>query len=183
VAIEIEKKYRLNGTQFAAIRDLLGEFQANYAGEDFEENTIYGGASLDERRAILRIRRTDSKTFLTFKERIHNDFGVKHQTEHETEVADAGELSRIIEALGFEPRIVYEKRRRTWKFRSVEVVLDELPFGLFMEIEGSVTGIAEAEMLLEAEDFEAVSESYPALTWNLGKRVGERAEARFAKPQ
>ena len=179
MGVEIEKKYRLTDEQFSAVQEALAEFGAEYVGEDFEENSIYGGGALDERRAILRIRRTAGKTFLTFKERIDNDLAIKHQTEHETAVDDAAELARIVEALGFEVRVVYEKRRKTWKFRSVEVVLDELPFGRFMEIEGTVMTIAEAEMLLGAEEFEAVHESYPALTWNLGQRKGNRVEARF----
>lgn len=179
MAVEIEKKYRLSEEEWNAVGVLLGEYGAEFRGEDFEENTIYGGGQLDADRAILRIRRTDSGAVLTYKCRFRDDLAIKHQTEHETAIDDPEAAAAIVGALGFEPRIVYEKRRRTWTFRSVEVVLDELPFGLFMEIEGSVTGIAEAEMLLEAESYEVVHESYPALTWKLGNRVENLVEARF----
>ncbi len=75
--------------------------------------------------------------------------------------------------------MIYEKRRKTWSFRNVEVVLDELPFGLFMEIEGSIQGITEAEMLLDAEDFKVELETYPRLTMKQGIQNGQIIEAKF----
>jgi len=183
MGVEIEKKYRISPERRDRIEELLNEYGATFEGEDFEENAIYGGGTLEERRAVLRIRRTSGRSFLTFKQRIATDLDVKHQTEHETEIGDADEMAEIVRELGFVTRVVYEKRRRTWKFRSVEVVLDELPFGFFMEIEGTLTTIAEAEMLLEAEDLEAVGASYPSLTWNHGARVGDLVEARFPQKE
>lgn len=179
MAIEIEKKYRLTGEQKQFVLDALEEFQAEYKGEDFEENVIYGGGVLDDGSAVLRVRRTQNKTILTFKKAVQNEFSIKQRVEHETEIADADEIVKIIENLGFAPRLVYEKRRRTWHFRTVEIVLDELPFGEFMEIEGAITAIAEAEMLLDIEDFATEHATYPFLTLKHGKRSGDLVEARF----
>ncbi len=179
MAIEIEKKYRLTEAQKQFVFNSLTEIGADFEGEDYEENTIYGGGILDEKIAVLRVRKTQNKTILTFKQSIQNEFSVKQRTEHETEVANADELEKIIENLGFAPRLVYEKRRKTWRFRTVEIVLDELPFGDFMEIEGSITAIAEAEMFLDIEDYETEHETYPHLTAKLGKRNGNVIEARF----
>ncbi len=179
MAIEIEKKYRLTEEQKQFVINSLKELNANFMSEDFEENIIYGGGILSEKRAILRVRKTQDKTILTYKKRIQNEFNIKQQIEHETEIANAAELEKIIENLGFAPQIVYEKRRKTWKFRAVEIVLDKLPFGDFMEIEGAITAIAEAEMLLDIEHFETEHETYPGLTMRLGKRNGNLVEARF----
>lgn len=179
MAIEIEKKYRLSEQQRLFVLDSLEEIGAEFKREDFEENTIYGGGVLDEKRAVLRVRKTQDKTILTFKQRISNEFDIKQQIEHETEVSNTEEIIKIIENLGFGPRLVYEKRRKTWQFRQVEIVLDVLPFGLFLEIEGSITAIAEAEMFLNIEDFAAEHETYPGLTLEFGKRRGELIEARF----
>jgi hypothetical protein len=60
-------------------------------------------------------------------------------------------------------------------------VLDELPFGLFMEIEGSITDIELAEIMLEAESFTTEHATYPSLTAQLGLQNGDVFEARFAK--
>lgn len=179
MAIETEKKYRLTEEQFKQIAGELKEIGAEYAGEDFEENMIFGGGILSEQKAILRIRKTQDKTILTYKKRIQNEFAVKQQIEHETEVTDFEAIEKIVESLGLVKSLVYEKRRRTWKFKNVEIVLDELPFGSFMEIEGSITEIAEAEMLIGAEDFETEYETYPRLTAQLGKQNGNTIEARF----
>ncbi len=179
MAIETEKKYRLTEDQFKRIEDDLKEIGAEFCGEDFEENSIYFGGGLSEKNAIVRIRKTRDKTVLTYKKRIQNEFAVKQQIEHETEVADAEALEKIVENLGLKKGLVYEKRRKTYKFRETEIVLDELPFGLFMEIEGAFTAIAEAEMFIGAEDFETEHETYPRLTARLGKQNGDAVEARF----
>jgi len=179
MSIEIEKKYRLTAEQVSYLEDELANVAANFVGEEFEENMIYGGGVLDERNAILRIRTTNDRAILTYKQRIENDSDIKHQIEHESEFENVSELREIVENLGFMPRLVYEKRRKTWRLREVEIVLDTLPFGEFMEIEGSITAIKEAEMILDIEGFVAESETYPRLTARLGTKVGNVIESRF----
>jgi len=180
MAIEIEKKYRLTAAQREQVLESLREAGAEFRGEDFEENILYRGGILDETNAVLRVRKIGEKAVLTYKRRIQNESDIKHQTEHETVVENPFELEQIVENLGFERKLIYEKRRKTWQFREVEIVLDELPFGLFMEIEGSITAIKEAEMLLDIEDFVVEHKTYPRLTAELGARNGEIIEARFA---
>jgi adenylate cyclase class 2 len=177
--VEIEKKYRLPLERRASIEDALRELGAQFVRNDFEENTIYGGELLERSASIVRIRRTQDRAILTFKRRIENISDVKQQIEHESEVSDAEAVSKILLELNLEPRLIYEKRRATWKMRSAEILFDELPFGLFMEIEGSLTSIKEAEMLLDIEDLETEHETYPRLTARLGKRSADVIESRF----
>lgn len=179
MSLEIEKKYRIDADQLSHVVAELKDYGAEYLGEDFEENIIYGGNALDEKGAILRIRTTQDRALLTYKQRVQNDLPVKQQVEHESEFADVGSVKEIVRCLGLEPRIIYEKRRRTWKLRDVEIVLDELPFGLYMEIEGAITAIREAEMLLGIEEFEAEHETYPRLTARLGTVRNGIVESRF----
>lgn len=181
MGIEIEKKYRLTSDQAAWVEDELASVAADYIGEEFEENSIYGGGVLDEMRAILRIRRTETRNILTLKRRIEDAFDAKQQIEYESEVSDPESIAEILTELKFVPRIVYEKRRKTWRFRQVEIVLDELPFGLYMEIEGAVTDIKEAEIMLGIEDFEVEPETYPRLARRMGVDTGSVVEARFVK--
>jgi adenylate cyclase class 2 len=180
MAIEIEKKYRLNAEQREQIFINLKEIGAKFVGEDFEENTLYRGGILDEKHAVLRVRKIDDKTILTYKEPVPNSLAFKQQIEYETSVENAEEIEKIIENLGFTKALVYEKRRKIWHFRDVEIVLDELPFGLYMEIEGSVTAIAEAEMFLEIENIETEYETYPRLTQRFGVQKERLIEARFS---
>jgi len=183
MAVEIEKKYRLDSDESGQIRKSLAEAGAEREGEAFEENIIYRGGVLNDIGGVLRIRRTGQKSVLTFKKRVEHVYDAKAQLEHETEVSDADEVAEILTQLGFSPQIIYEKRRETWRFRSVEIVLDELPFGLFMEIEGPITAIREAEMLLDLDDrIEVVEETYPRLTARLGVEKNGVIEARFPQP-
>jgi adenylate cyclase class 2 len=179
--IETEKKYRLHHSSREGILARLKEFGAEDEGSEFEENIIYGGGILDEKNAILRVRKTGSRSTLTYKRRLAGQSGYKEQLEYESEFSDVGALCEILYAIGFKPRLIYEKKRHTWKFRSVEVVLDELPFGDYMEIEGSITGIREAEMLLDAQDLEPELETYPRLTAKMGSIVNGVMESRFEK--
>jgi adenylate cyclase class 2 len=181
MSIEIEKKYRIEAANRESLVAMLNEANAKFLGREFEENTIYSNHRLRESGSIVRIRKTETRSILTFKRRIDNQFDVKQQIEHETEISDAAAAEAIIGELGLKPILVYEKYRDTWKFRSVELVIDELPFGNFMEIEGSITAIKEAEILLGIEDLETEHETYPRLTTLLGVRSGDLVEARFER--
>ena len=178
--IEIEKKYRLTAGEFGPLRRRLEEAGAEGQGAaEFEENIIYTGPNLDPARRVLRLRRVGSRAVFTFKERDPGTAAVKRQREEETEVSDAAALAAILEALGYRPVLVYEKRRTTWRLSGAEVVLDELPFGLFAEIEGEESNILEAEKLVGLDAAEAEHASYPALTLRHGTKKGDVVESRF----
>jgi adenylate cyclase class 2 len=176
---EIEKKYRLSREQRTELLRHLLEIGAVMEGEEFEVNTIYGGGNLDLRRSVLRLRRVGERTVLTYKERFPSSSAIKHQREDETRVEDAGALESILDALGYRPVLVYEKRRLTWRIDDVEAVIDELPFGLFLEIEGEEKSILEVERRLGLEEVEAEMASYPELTARYGRKQDDRVEARF----
>jgi adenylate cyclase, class 2 len=179
--VEIEKKYRLTKKQREAIGRRLRRLGASPGDVEFEENTLYRGGRLDLGECALRLRRVNGRALLTFKQRFPSKSPIKHQREDETEVSDANAVAAILRSLEFRPALVYEKRRVRWHIGKAEIALDELPFGLFMEIEGSEKEIARVEKLLEAESLQAVMETYPALTAQLGIKRGGVIEARFAR--
>lgn len=179
MSIEIEKKYCVNAEQTAAVIVALKEDGAVLVGNVDEVNVIYGGPTLDGSAAIIRIRKTSDGSVLTYKRRIENDHAVKKQIEHESAISDPDEVASILAGLGLVPRLIYEKRRQTWKYGEVEVVIDELPFGLYIEIEGAILAIEEAEMRLGMENFEVENETYPRLTATFGNLAGGVIESRF----
>jgi adenylate cyclase class 2 len=180
MAIEIEKKYRL---QHMEQRELLAQRLraggAVHIRDEFEENILYAGGSLDSSRQVLRLRRVEGKAILTYKERFTNASSIKHHREDETGVEDAEALNDILLALGLKPSLVYEKRRATWRIGETEIVFDELPFGFFMEIEGEEEEIREAEQLLGLTEAEAEMATYPELARLHGEKRGDVVEARF----
>jgi adenylate cyclase, class 2 len=177
--IEIEKKYRLTVVERDRVLQRLRELGAEDRGEEFEENTIYGGGSLKRGTSVLRLRCVGSRALLTYKERFPNASAVKQHREEETAVDDPSAMALILGALGFKPLLVYEKRRQTWSLDRVEVVIDELPFGWFMEIEGAEHEIDAVEKTLGIHDLASEHETYPQLTEQHGERDGDVVEARF----
>lgn len=179
MSIEIEKKYRLTREQRERVVRRLAEVRATAEVKEFEENTLYAGGRLDLRTEALRLRRAGDRSLLTYKRRFDSTSAVKHHLEEETVLEDAEAMGRILTELGYKPALVYEKRRATWRVRETEVVLDELPFGLFLEIEGDEQAIKEVESLLGLADAEVELSTYPELTRRYGEQRGELIEARF----
>ena len=180
MGIEIEKKYRLTREQAARLHENLRASGATLEGEDFEENILYAGGTLDPSRQVLRVRRVGRRAILTYKERFFSTAAIKHNREDETVVENADALADILDALGFRPAVVYEKRRATWRLMNTEIVVDELPFGLFAEIEGEEQAIREVEERLGLKDVEAEMATYPELARRHGVKRGDLVEARFA---
>lgn len=177
--IEIEKKYRLTREERERVLKRLHEIDAQFCSEEFEENTLYAGGIINLKNCVLRLRRVGGSAILTFKERFPSSSAIKRQREDETRVEDADAMVAILEALGYRPVLVYEKRRATWRVADTELVVDELPFGFFMEIEGDEKAIEKAEELLELDDVQAEMATYPQLATQHGKKVGAKTEARF----
>ena len=177
--IETEKKYRLTLQQRDQVLQRLKEAGAEDRGAEFEENTIYGGGALRAETAVLRLRRVSGKALLTYKERYPGTSTIKRQREEETVVDDPLAMAAILDALGLTRVLVYEKRRQTWRLGRTEVVVDELPFGWFMEIEGDDDDIDATEQTLGIQGLPAEHATYPQLTREHGKRFGDVIEARF----
>jgi len=119
------------------------------------------------------------RALLTYKQRFPSASSIKQQQEDETEIADADAMEAILEALDFVPALVYEKRRATWRLGDAEIVIDELPFGLFMEIEGPEPTIRKVEKQLAIKGLRAEHATYPQLTARHGKSHNGVLEARF----
>ena len=181
MSLEIEKKYRLTKRQRVEVLRRLPQIGAKRKGEEFEVNTLYASETLDLGRSILRLRRIGKRGILTYKERLPTRSDIKQQRENETRVDNPDELELILAALGFTPALVYEKRRETWRLGKVEIVMDELPFGLFMEIEGTEPRIREVESKLAIKRLRSESATYPQLSLKHGIDSDGVIEARFPK--
>ena len=87
------------------------------------------------RKQLLRLRR-DHSVHLTFKGSSKLEDGVFSRQEIEIELSDFETGRRLIEALGFRVVVIYEKYRTTYTLDGLEITVDELPMGDFIEIEG-----------------------------------------------
>ena len=167
--IEVEKKFRLTKRQRDAVLKRLPEIGASLKEKSLRRTRFTGAKPLQSGSCVLRLRRVGRKATLTYKRRIPGASAIKQQREEETDVADPEAMEAILEALGFTAALVYEKRRQTWRLGKTEIVIDVLPFGLFMEIEGRVNEIKAVERKLGLKGLRAEHATYPQLTEKHGK--------------
>jgi adenylate cyclase, class 2 len=119
----------------------------------------------------------------TYKSASTNDQGVLSREEIEFAVEDFEKAKRFLEALGYQKLVYYEKYRTTYAIQPSEgfvlpyaenegepsegfiyVMLDELPYGNFVEIEGET--VASIRVLANQLDLtweSAIATSYNAL--------------------
>ena len=133
--MEVEVKFHL--TDLKALDEKLRFLGAEVSkARVFERNLRFDTPDGRLRAAgqVLRLRE-DSRFRLTFKGPALADQPVAVRSEIEFTVGDLAEARRFLEALGYDVSVIYEKFRTTYSLESAEIVLDEMPFGGFCEIE------------------------------------------------
>lgn len=121
---------------------------------DFEDRRLARGGML------LRVRATAGRGFITVKTPDPGaPAGYKSRREIETGVEDPATLVEALWAVGLRTTWRYQKRRREYILGGAEVVIDELPFGTYLEIEGDPEAIDRVALLLgfTPSDYEIVS--------------------------
>lgn len=93
------------------------------------------GRALSSSFQVLRLRK-DQRVRLTYKGASDPAREVSAREELEVEVSDLETARSILEALGYEVMVIYEKYRAVYILDGAEVSLDETPLGDFCEIEG-----------------------------------------------
>jgi len=166
---ETEAKFYVNDLDKIITR--LHELEALLIQERVLETNIrfdLPDGSLRSEGRVLRLRQ-DTEARFTYKSPSTNQQGVLTRTEIEFTVGDFEKAKEFLEALGYRKLIAYEKYRTTYALpRTSEVLthimLDELPYGNFVEIEGeAIELIREAADRLNLNWEAAIGISYTAL--------------------
>src|SRR4051812_40289321 len=123
---------------------------------DTKDDQLFG------RRCVLRVRMESGKTLLTFKGPVQES-SMKVREELETVVGDGLLLLLVLEQIGFRVWFRYQKYREEFAHEDVIVALDETPVGVFVEIEGSETGIHDMASALARKPEDYVLDSYRGL--------------------
>jgi adenylate cyclase class 2 len=148
MSVEIEAKLYLPNLE--AIRARLIQLQAETVAERIlEHNQLFASPYQDfrQQRIVLRLRQ-DTVAKITYKApSIIEVDGANSRLELETTIGDMETLDAILQALGYTHSLYYEKYRTVYRLPVVPdtlIMLDELPFGDFLEAEGSPEGIERA---------------------------------------
>ena len=91
--------------------------------------------SLTRAHRVLRLRQ-DQNVIITYKGPAQSNQPVSIRQEIELEVGDLTTARSFLEALGYRVSVQYEKYRTTYDLNGLEITLDEMPFGVFTELEG-----------------------------------------------
>jgi adenylate cyclase class 2 len=112
---------------------------------------------------VLRVRRIDRTSILTFKGPATWVGAVKQRQEIELEVSSSGTISELLHALGYAPWMRYEKKRESWVIDDVRIELDHTPMGDFVELEGRADRLEDAAERLGLDPSSAATGSYISL--------------------
>ncbi|MCK5334170.1 MAG: class IV adenylate cyclase [Candidatus Aenigmarchaeota archaeon] len=172
-----ETEFKIKVESFAPIRKRLLELEAKKESRVFECNALFDDSkrSLIKKDCLLRLRQ-DKKTKITYKGPRHSN-DLKSREEIEFEVEDIAKAEVLLNRLGFKKTLIYEKTRETWRHKNVEVVLDEMPFGTFIEIEGNSKAIVLLAKKLGFSEKEFITKTY----FELAKEKGIKGNIVFKK--
>ncbi len=127
---------------------------------------------LSERAQVLRLRQ-DDQAILTFKSPGQIVDGVISRTELEVVVSDFQPTRAILEALGFQVFMTYEKYRQNFRLNDLVASVDEMPYGNFIELEGSSPEHVRATAALLGLDWDQrINLSYTALLGLYNQNTG-----------
>lgn len=164
-ALEVEVKFFLPQPERFRER-LLAAGAEQVKPRLFERNVCFDspGERLRFQFQLLRLRQDDSIR-LTFKGPPQEvaETEAKVREELEVEVSHFETTATILERLGFKAQQVYEKYRETFHLGGVEVVLDEMPFGNFVELEGGEEAIRAAAGRLGLDWEQRILDNYLTL--------------------
>jgi adenylate cyclase class 2 len=143
---EVEIKFEIKNPNL--IRKILKNLKAKFLGKVFERTIRFDtpNNSLEKNGKFLRLR-TGFKNVITFKRKLKSK-NFKEREEIELEISDPEKMEIILKNLGFTKVRIMEKYREKWKLKDTEIVIDKLPMGNFIEIEGKEKSIKKVVNLL-----------------------------------
>jgi adenylate cyclase, class 2 len=140
----------------------------------FEANTLYDypNRPLSLSGCLLRVRETPDGALLTFKGKLVAHDRYKMRPEHETVCDNGGSLRTILENIGLRPFFRYEKYREEYRAPDAVLCLDEMPFGHFLELEGTPDGIERLAGVLKLDPDTFIRRSYADLYGEHCRKLG-----------
>ena len=158
---EIEVKFEINS------KDKITEKLIKFGGKlrKTYRQTTYGFFSKDSiKKGIFpRIRVESDQHVLTVKVRPKRKTKYFERKEYSIVIDNEKEGIKILKLLGFDRIRKFSKKRQEWSFPNVEICLDKLYFGTFLEIEGEKKQIEIMIKNLGFEKRERITKAYLAL--------------------
>ncbi|HUO09728.1 MAG TPA: class IV adenylate cyclase [Phycisphaerae bacterium] len=177
--LEIEVKLKVEGHEGVLAK--LKALGAVHVGKVREKNIFFdrNGGELRKEDRGLRVRLTEAggaggKALVTLKGPAGKT-GLRSREAFDVFCEPVEQVIPLLEALGFERVMSFEKDRDSWEVEGCKVELDTLPhFGKFLEVEGpSEEAVKAVQGKLGLGGLQAVRESYSAMVGNFLRERGE----------
>lgn len=141
----------------------------------FEANVLYDypDRSLSLAGCLLRVRDLGDKALFTFKGKAVAHDRYKVRPEDEVICSDGEKLMEILENIGFRASYRYEKYRKEYRTPDAFLCLDEVPFGFFLELEGTPESIENLAKALELDPSTFIRRSYADLYGEYCRKYGK----------
>jgi len=189
MSVETELKTRVESHE--AVRAQLARARAVFVRCVLETNRLFDD---DDGRLYrdgcgLRVRSVEAldgdggAATITFKGPRQSGM-YKVREELESAVGDPAAVCALLDRLGYRERIVFEKRRETWRLGDCTVELDTLPrLGCFVEIEGpDEAAVTDVASRIGLGDAGPIMDSYVSMVADLlGADGSKRMELRFLR--
>jgi adenylate cyclase class 2 len=172
----LEREIKLRFASAAEAREAVRALGAALVRERrFQDDALLDTeqAELRQRRCALRVRREESRSYLTFKGPVQPG-PMKLREELETAVADAEILQRVLEHLGLRAWFRYQKYREEYTLEGVVIAIDETPIGTFVELEGTEAAITAAAAAMGRTTADYILDSYCGLFLRYREALGFR---------
>lgn len=173
----IEKEIKLRVDDVAGVTDSLRRNGAVFFGGALERTIRFDTIDLDyeKKGKFIRVRSGFSNT-ITLKEKINDESrNVRARKETEFEIEDIDKMSYILSVLGLNFTRTMEKYRQHWTLGGCSITLDELPFGIYMEIEGEENEISKVCKLLKVDESNRILVTY----WELWAEITDKKDIVF----
>ena len=164
---EIEAKLKIDSLD--SVENALKRLKAEFVENQFQRDYYYFPVKpviQSQRPLRLRYQRAEAgqRNYLTYKGK-KQDSKFKKRIELELEIDDIEKAGALLNAIGYEQGLAFEKKRQYWKYFDCQVFLDELPLiGFFVEIEGvDEARIARVQLDMGLAGCDHINKGYSAM--------------------
>ena len=185
--LEIEKKYLIKKSGVDLIEKKCLELSLPLVSHQYEKNQNFdrdGIFEKDDARLRLRTKIKDLNSHVknfefTYKKRLGIENDIKKETElnyNFTSDQSSENLFSIFLLVGLSERDSYERIRKTFANKKIQLTIDEFPFGYIAELEGDEHYVLEYEKLLNMEDLITYGKSCDDVYLELCNKKGVEAK-------
>ena len=140
----------------------------------FEDNHLFDfpDLKLKNSRTLLRVRFAGENCYLTYKGTPKPEGIFKVREELEVSLGSGDEMIQILSRLGMSVSFRYQKYRREYNLKGIQIAIDETPIGNYVEFEGDELGIGALAQALGIAETQFIRLSYYGLYVEYCRNMG-----------